>query len=686
MSASDTTSTAVRISGLVAEKKWARMRIDDVNSKLSKRRRLARDLQEEKRNLEAHEKELDMQLVEQGTVACEFSSLPWIIDCSRETPLIDRDAAINKLMRIHFDLFTNRDLKTSRLTIPVIVGASDQFEDFKDFALKYLDYARRRIPRDDYRKEWKAELDKARNLYVDLDIYDDYEGIERHFADALRKAIGKALKNSKTVPWSAPLAELLDFAVAAMGPTVVIVDARVGRYRTVADPKYSLPLIEKVWIPILRRSGLYLIIFGRDRVMEPYGRTNYDVAEFPNVNVARIHLNRPRSDMVEQIIRNTYFVNGDKRLMPFRERLEELQITVDRCRDYFSIVNGTCYVTLLSRICRYDLGQREWRNVDNFPKPYVAPFDTDPYGAMDLFWKYPDECREIYDASRDGSIINLNRVDKDGRVRMEYLASKLGCVYDVENLENGRIEVALMSACIEMAILPFDKMVCRILKQRRYDPKCAFLIKWFQTYIEEQHLPWGVAAKGYIPADSVVYNLRGLNARDEWRLVELEKCLGSSMNDLSLIIEPYMERKQSRMWLKNWEDCRRWSTSQTKCELEGLLISRHHGDRSVLVGIAKLHKSDVKESAEILKRNMTQMMRGESIPRNCVKFFIVPRTVPPPQGTTGDSWVETFGRSEILFLDWSSEVKIRKFFTTFLGRSSLIDKIVASVTRRDNTD
>jgi hypothetical protein len=138
------------------------------------------------------------------------------------------------------------------------------------------------------------------------------------------------------------------------------------------------------------------------------------------------------------------------------------------------------------------------------------------------------------------------------------------------------------------------------------------------------------------------------------------------------------------MWLTGWEERRRWSRSQTKMTLEGLLVSRH-GDRDILVGLAKSHEGDVEDLADILKRNMTQMMRGESIPRNCVKIFIVPRTVAPPQEKSGDSWVETFGRSEILFLDWSSEAKIRKFFSTFLSRSSLIEKIVASVTRRDNT-
>ncbi len=258
------------------------------------------------------------------------------------------------------------------------------------------------------------------------------------------------------------------------------------------------------------------------------------------------------------------------------------------------------------------------------------------------------------------------------------------CVYDVENLENGRIEVTLTSACIEMAMVPFERMVPKILELAYGDTTCGVLLKWFQTYIEEQDLSWGAAARGYIPAESVVYNLGGLKARDEWKLVELEKRLGPSVNDLSQIILPYMQRKQSRMWLTGWEERRRWSRSQTKMTLEGLLVSRH-GDRDILVGFAKPHEGDVKELADILKRNMTQMMRGESIPRNCVKIFIVPRTVPPPQEKSGDSWVETFGRSEILFLDWSSEVKIRKFFATFLGRASLIEKIVASVTRRDNT-
>lgn len=254
----------------------------------------------------------------------------------------------------------------------------------------------------------------------------------------------------------------------------------------------------------------------------------------------------------------------------------------------------------------------------------------------------------------------------------------------MENLENGRIEVTLTSACIEMAMVPFERMVPKILELAYGDTTCGVLLKWFQTYIEEQDLSWGAAARGYIPAESVVYNLGGLKARDKWKLVELEKRLGPSVNDLSQIILPYMQRKQSRMWLAGWEERRRWSRSQTKMTLEGLLVSRH-GDRDILVGFAKPHEGDVKELADILKRNMTQMMRGESIPRNCVKIFIVPRTVPPPQEKSGDSWVETFGRSEILFLDWSSEVKIRKFFATFLGRASLIEKIVASVTRRDNT-
>ena len=88
MSSTNTISDAVRISGLIAERKWVRMRIDDVDSKLSKRRRLAKGLQEEKKNLEADERNLDMQLVAQGIVPSVSSSLPWIIDGSKETPLI----------------------------------------------------------------------------------------------------------------------------------------------------------------------------------------------------------------------------------------------------------------------------------------------------------------------------------------------------------------------------------------------------------------------------------------------------------------------------------------------------------------------------------------------------------------------------------------------------------------------
>lgn len=254
-------------------------------------------------------------------------------------------------------------------------------------------------------------------------------GIENKFVDALRKALWRVLKDGRTLPWGESLSRTLDFVIAAMGPTILIVEARVGRSLSVADTKYSLPLIEKVWLPVLRKRGLYLIIYGREGFMEPYGRNFFDFVEFPNVNVARIHLNRPRVDMVEQIIRNTFFViNGERTLQPLTARLAQRRISVDRCRDYLSIRHGSSYVEILSEILHQDSTRVDWRNIDGGRDLYGADYKSDEHGSMEWIWKYPDESRDIYDASRDGSMINLNRVVTDGGVGMDYLASKMVCL------------------------------------------------------------------------------------------------------------------------------------------------------------------------------------------------------------------------------------------------------------------
>ena len=105
--------------------------------------------------------------------------------------------------------------------------------------------------------------------------------------------------------------------------------------------------------------------------------------------------------MVEQIIRNTFFVvNGERTLQPLTARLAQRQISVDRCRDYLSVLHGRSYVEILSQILHQDWSRLAWRELEIGRDLYSADYKSDEHGSMEWIWKYPDECRDIYDARR----------------------------------------------------------------------------------------------------------------------------------------------------------------------------------------------------------------------------------------------------------------------------------------------